>query len=88
MSEVGLRELKTHASEIVRKVKEERSRYIITHHGHPVALIVPIEEASIPPEASESGALVWDELLKLGEAIGNGWQSPKTSTELLSEMRR
>ena len=30
----------------------------------------------------------WDGLVRLGEEISRGWQSPKTSVELLSDMRR
>lgn len=36
----------------------------------------------------ESGKEVWEELIQLGEEIGRGWQSPLTSAELLSQMRR
>ena len=40
--EIGIRELKTRASEVVRAVKETQARYIITQHGKPAALIIPI----------------------------------------------
>ena len=33
MPDVGIRELKTHASEIVRNVRENRARYVITYRG-------------------------------------------------------
>jgi prevent-host-death family protein len=88
VAEIGIRELKIKASEIVRTVREKRSRYIITHRGRPVAALVPIEE--INPEtidASISPGEVWDELVRLGEEIGKGWRSAQTGTEILSEMR-
>ncbi len=44
MREIGIRELKRQASEIVRTVREERVEYVITHRGKPVAMIVPFEE--------------------------------------------
>ena len=31
--EIGIRELKTRASEVVRAVKEQRARYVITPRG-------------------------------------------------------
>jgi len=88
MSEIGVRELKTHASEIVRSVREERARYVITQRGRPVAVLLPLDEPLAQAASSEIAGTVWDDLNRLGEAIGRAWQSSQTSTELLSEMRR
>jgi prevent-host-death family protein len=85
--DIGIRELKIKASEIVRGVREERSRYIITHRGRPVAALVPLEEAGTEVEDGDSPDEVWEELTRLGEEIGKGWKSRQTSTEILSEMR-
>jgi prevent-host-death family protein len=90
MSDVGVRELKTRASEIVRQVREHRARYVITYRGEPVGLLMPLDEAS-PSSLPSDKALAetpWETLTRLGEEIGKGWQSPLTSTELLSDMRR
>ncbi len=89
MAEIGVRDLKAKASEIVRMVREQRAHYLITHRGHPVALLMPLPEPvleeTIDVQRTQS---VWDELTELGEAIDRAWQSPKTGVELLSEMRR
>ena len=85
MSDIGVRELKIHASEIVRQVKESGAHYIVTHRGHPVAAIVPLEEVQAAPQAD---TLAWDELVALGKQISQGWQSPQTSAEILSNMRK
>jgi prevent-host-death family protein len=85
MTDIGVRELKIHASEILRKVKENRMRYVITHRGRPVASLIPVEEA---PTGSESGSSAWDELVALGEQISQNWQAKQSSTEILSNMRR
>ena len=82
--EIGIRELKARASEVVRLVKEKRARYVVTQRGKPAALIVPLDAA--PPEKSADE--VWERLLKLGEEIGKGWQSEKSAVEILSDMRR
>lgn len=82
--EIGIRELKSRASEVVRAVKEERARYVITQRGKPAALIIPLDAA--PPEKSADE--VWERLMKLGEELGKGWQSEKSAVEILSEMRR
>jgi prevent-host-death family protein len=90
MPDVGVRELKARASEIVRNVRERRARYVITYRGRPVGLLMPLDE--VPPtsltSAGVSAIAVWEELTRLGEEIGRGWRSPLTSAELLSEMRR
>ena len=90
MPDVGVRELKTRASEIVRDVRDHRARYTITYRGRPVGVLLPLEEApqveALP--GGERGTTVWEELSELGEEIGRGWQSPLTSAELLSQMRR
>jgi prevent-host-death family protein len=90
MPDVGVRELKTHASEIIREVRERRARYVITYRGRPVGLLTPLDDASAaaPDVAESAGADAWETLTRLGEEIGREWRSPLTSTELLSEMRR
>jgi len=82
--EIGIRELKSRASEVVRSVKEDRARYVITQRGKPAAIIVPLDAA--PPETSANE--VWERLQQLGEEISKGWQSEKSAVEILSEMRR
>ena len=82
--EIGIRELKSRASEVVRAVKEQRARYVITQRGKPAALIIPLDAA--PPEKSADE--VWERLMKVREELGKGWQSAKSAVELLSEMRR
>lgn len=44
---VGVRELKNRATEIVRQVEESGSAVVVTRHGRPTALILPIDS----PEA-------------------------------------
>ena len=47
MPRVGIRELKNRTSEIVRAVRERGVQYIVTHQGHPVGLLLPVDEASL-----------------------------------------
>jgi prevent-host-death family protein len=90
MPDVGVRELKARASEIIRNVRDHRVRYTITYRGRPVGVLVPLEQPMTAPaiEDAASAQPAWDELVRLGEEIGRGWQSPMTSAELLSDMRR
>lgn len=43
MPTVGIRELKSQASEIVRQVREEQVEYVVTLRGEPVAILSPVE---------------------------------------------
>ena len=90
MREIGVRELKVRASEIVRNVRRRRARYIITYRGRPVGLLAPIEGAGSGPtiSGSEPPISAWDELTRLGREIAQGWPAGKTSADVLSEMRR
>ena len=63
--EIGIRELKIRASEVVRKVKENRARYVITQRGKPAALIIPLDAVVDRTKAEE----VWERLEKLGEEL-------------------
>lgn len=82
--EIGIRELKIHASEVVRAVKENRARYVVTQRGVPAALIIPLDAIIAKPSDDEA----WERLMKIREELGKGWQSEKSAVEILSEMRR
>lgn len=88
MTEVGIRELKSKASQILDDVRENGARYVITRRGRPVGVLLPIEEAPPADVAGADRADVWRELELLGEEIGRGWTSSRSSGEILSELRR
>jgi prevent-host-death family protein len=84
MQEIGMRELKARASDVIRTVKTKRTRYIVTQRGVAVAVISPMD--SILPEKSDDDS--WNRLMEIRARIGKGKQSKKSAVELLSEMRR
>jgi prevent-host-death family protein len=84
MEEIGIRELKARASEVVRAVKERRARYVITQRGRPVAVLMPLDALPLRLDTDE----VWAQLEQIREELGRGWQSEKSAVEILSEMRR
>ena len=90
MAEIGIRELKARASEIVREVRQHQASYVVTHRGKAVGLLSPYEEVSeITNPAAEYGAGdAWERLQRVGEKVGRRWKSKKTSAKLISEMRR
>jgi hypothetical protein len=72
----------------MHSVWKRRARYVITCHGRPIGLLLPLEAAGADAEAEAPPGAVWAELTRLGAEIGQGWKSPQSSTELLSAMRR
>jgi len=91
---VGVRELKNQATEIIRDVRENRAEYVVTYHGRPVAVLLPVDEDWLESEtrravdAAAPGEDVWAELDALRQEIDQSWQSDKTAVELISEQRR
>ena len=91
MPRVGVRELKNRATGIVRDVRENRTEYVVTYRGRPVAVLLPVDEEWLTKraiKAAEPGEDVWAELEALRQEIGQSWQSEKTAVELISEQRR
>ena len=85
---IGVRELKNHASRIVRAVREEMAEYVITVRNEPVAVLRPLtdEEMRRLHRAEIDDALA--EMKALAQQIAAAWESPKSGVELVSEQRR
>ncbi len=84
MEEIGIRELKARASEVLRAVKEQRARYVVTQRGKPVAAIIPMD--AVLPEKNNDES--WDKLMEIRIKLGKGRKNKKNSVKILSEMRR
>lgn len=84
---IGVRELKNQTSSIVRQVREEAVEYVITHHGKPVAVLRPIDQETIDDIKQEEAIKNWEELQAIGKLIAENWQSEKSPSEILEEMR-
>lgn len=84
MEEIGIRELKAHASDVVRAVKEQRARYVITQRGVPVAVIIPMD--AMLPEKNNGEAL--EKMMEIRRKLSKSKQNKKSSVDILSEMRR
>ncbi|MCC7117798.1 MAG: type II toxin-antitoxin system Phd/YefM family antitoxin [Anaerolineales bacterium] len=84
MEEIGIRELKARASDVVRAVKEQRARYLVTQRGKPVAVIIPME--AVLPEKQDDAP--WERLMEIRKKLGKGKKNKRNSIDILSEMRR
>ena len=90
---IGVRELKNRAAQIIRDVRTNRTEYVITYYGRPVAMLLPVdehwqtEEPTRVAEVTAPSEDVWAELETIRKEIGENWQSDKTAVELVSEQR-
>lgn len=84
---IGVRELKNHASSIVRAVREQMAEYIITVHGEPVAVLRPLTPADNERLHQEKIDAALATLDALAAAVAADWVSEKSGVELLAEMR-
>jgi prevent-host-death family protein len=84
MQRIGIRELKEHASEVMRRVREERDSYVVTFHGRAIARIVPTQEAADAVTPREWLGR-WDEL---GKEISAGWPADVSAVDAVRDQRR
>lgn len=85
MSTVGIRELKTNTSEIVRRVRELGEIVDITLHGEVVARLVPARPMSTPAEELDA---LWAEMDRLAEEITANWTGSYSAVDAVREGRR
>lgn len=83
MEEIGIRELKEKASEVVRRVREQKETYSITYRGRVVARLIPAERAG-----EDDFEEIWADMDRLAEEIGKKWPKGLSPEEAVSEQRR
>ena len=85
---IGVRELKNHASRIIRAVREEMAEYVVTVRGEPVAVLRPLtdEDTQRLREAEIDELLA--EMKDLAQDVAGAWTSEKSGVELVAEQRR
>jgi prevent-host-death family protein len=95
---IGIREFKNHSTRILKGVREEGARYVITHHGRPAAIVLPIDPA-LPADASDadldrnvqrslSRADLRSELEALRLEVDQSWRADESAVEVISGQRR
>jgi prevent-host-death family protein len=89
---IGVRELRERASEVLRRVREERVEYVITYQGQPVALLLPVNaetmEAVIVQAGKQGVAGGWETYARLAEQLRQAWPAEQGTQDTLDEIRR
>jgi len=86
MPRIGLRELKIHASEVIKAVQQNQARYTVTNRGEPVALLIPYSQAAAAePEDPETA---WRELAEMLSELGRMTDSTESTEDIMKWSRR
>src|SRR5262245_48673919 len=86
---IGVRELKTHAARILRRVREAQASYVLTHRGRAVGVILPIEGSDVALGAEDlDGRAAWNAFLRAGRRLERRFRPDVSGVRLLSTMRR
>jgi antitoxin (DNA-binding transcriptional repressor) of toxin-antitoxin stability system len=85
MEEIGVRELKDHATQILRKVREEGAEYHVTYHGKVIARIGPVISEEL--DSIERGD-IWAEWDALAEEISKHWPEGVSAVDAVRDVRR
>jgi len=85
VKEIGIRELKAKASDLVRQVAENGATYTITRHGHAVGQLGP---ATLQQPANTQDDHAWQRLLDLMATLQTVKTGRRSALTELSKMRR
>jgi prevent-host-death family protein len=85
MQSIGIRELKEHTSQILRRVREKGQSLQVTYRGQVIALILPAPSSK--PKAKDL-EIYWTDLDQLSAEIGAHWPTDVSATDAVCEGRR
>jgi prevent-host-death family protein len=92
MALIGVRELRERATEVLRRVREEKAEYIITYQGRPIAMLLPVNtemiEAAMVQAGKGSVAGGWEAYARLAEQVRQAWPMEQSTQDLLDGIRR
>jgi prevent-host-death family protein len=80
---IGVRELRTSASRILRRVRDKRESVDVTVRGEVVARIVPVVSAD---QSAKPASAIWSDIDRLAAEIGRHWRPrSKSAVETVRE---
>jgi antitoxin (DNA-binding transcriptional repressor) of toxin-antitoxin stability system len=83
---VGVRELKAHASRILREVRDSRASFVLTHRGKAIGMILPLGRDGRVPAVDDDAAAranFWE----AGRRLENSLRPGDSPMRALFEMR-
>jgi prevent-host-death family protein len=85
---IGVRELKSHTSRVIRAVREEMAEYVVTLRGEPVAVLRPLTKEDVQALRQAEINETLAEMRTMAQEIAAAWTSDKSGVELVAEQRR
>ncbi len=85
MAAVGIKELKVHTSEILRRVRDQREPIDVTLRGRVIARLVPVER---PHPTTKELDQWWEKHRSLAEEISEHWPEGVSAVDAVREDRR
>ncbi len=87
---VGVRELKAHAAQILRQVRESRTSYLVTHRGRAIGVILPVGAVDDASQTSgkEDATTAWETFVRVGRRLERRFTPGVSGVRLLSDTRR
>jgi prevent-host-death family protein len=89
---IGVRELRDHTAEVLRRIAEEHAEYVITYRGRPVAVLSPIDQSAMGAamlRAGKSGVdTAWDAYEEAVRQLREAWPEGTATQDILDDIRR
>ena len=85
MEEIGIREFKQRANEILRQVREDQESFYVTYRGKVVAKLLP---AVGPHTEQEVASAIWTRMDDLSREVSAHWPNGSSASEAVNEQRR
>lgn len=92
MPVIGVRELREHTADVLRQVREQKTEYVITYQGKPVAFLSPVDEQAVENALVQASRAPvddgWSAYMRLVEELRSAWPVDLNTQDLLNELRR
>ncbi len=92
MPTIGVRELRQQTSEVLRKVQEEKAEYVVTRQGHPVAVLLPVDDQAVEQVILQmdkrGSARAWDAYAQVAARVRQQWPASVTTQDAVDQVRR
>jgi len=85
---VGIRDFKTKATQYFRRVREERTEFIVTMDGVPIARVVPIRYGDEQDNRRAALGAFLDEVKRVSALAEDSWLPGETAVEAVRAQRR
>lgn len=92
MTMIGVRELREQTAEVLRRVREEQSEYVITYQGRPIAILLPVDtdavETAILHANKKSVIGGWEVYTRLADDLRRNWPVGYDTQKLIDDIRQ